>query len=110
MASYFNTRTWQGLKVFLDQDGRKPFATTPCLIIRNYFCLCFSKLWSTLLLRHWNLLQFLPLLYHFRYWTKQRCHTFSIMGYCFFRPFTHCSTKTTEYQSNGHVTICLDCC
>ena len=48
------------------------------------FCLHFSKLQSTSFWDIETFCKFLPLSHHFRYWAKQRCQDFSIIGYCFF--------------------------
>ena len=47
-----------------------------------------------------NLLQVLPLTYHLIDWTKQRCHSFSIMGYSFF-----CSTIYALLHSSQQSSI-----
>ena len=69
--------------MFVDQDCRQLFRYSVLPHSQKLLSL-FSKLWQTSLLEYRNLLHVLPLSYHFCQWSKQRCHTFSTMGYRLF--------------------------
>jgi len=84
--------------VFFHEDSRC-FVAASCPIVTKFLSLW--KLYSTSFVGISKSLPLLPLplLWHFGYWTKQWCHTFSVMRYCFFSKQDYLSNWLQSKQS-----------